>query len=285
MSKTYEYKKRQLKVLRCFLMSAFFLLFCVFPAVASDGLMKMHFIDVGYGDAILIELPDGEAALIDSGPADYAGRLTEYLSGRDIKNFKIAILTHPHKDHFGGFLSLVNKWPIGKFYINGDTSRAEKGYDVLIKKIKGAGTPIIILKEGDELAPAEEDFRISVLNPSALERSANENALVLHVIFKDTSFFLTSDILGLQQERIIEHYPQVKTANIIEVSHHGRTITERFVGSFGDNSVFIVSTGANEHGKIFVEELDKFKGKVLRTDLHGSIEIQSDGHQVKVIHE
>ena len=166
-------------------MAFFFFALCFSPALASDGLMKIHFIDVGYGDAILIELPKGETVLIDAGQSEYAGRLLKYLTDRNIENLETAILTHPQEDHFGGFFSLIKKWPIGKFYINGDTQRAVDGYDDLIKTMEDNRVPITILQEGDELLLGGKGVRFSVLHPSVLEGSVNENALVLWIVFKE----------------------------------------------------------------------------------------------------
>ncbi|MCK5259478.1 MAG: MBL fold metallo-hydrolase [Candidatus Omnitrophica bacterium] len=247
--------------------------------------MTIHFIDVGYGDAILIELPDGEAVLIDAGLPEYAGRVTEYLAGRNIKDLQTAILTHPHENHFGGFLSLAKKWPMGKFYINGDADRAEEGYEDLMKTLEGKQVPVTILKEGDELLLGGEKVRFSVLHPSGLTGSANENVLVFWVVFNETSFLLTSDIQELQQDELLARYPQVRSANVVQVPHHGGRMTDLFASSFENDVMFVVLTGTNDYGKPFVEELDKLKGEVFRTDLHGSIVLQSDGYQVKVINE
>lgn len=252
---------------------------------AAEDTIRLHFIDVGYGDAILIELSDGRNILIDAGEQQYVDRLTGYFSSLQIRNFDTVILTHPHKNHFEGFLSLVGKWPIGKFYTNGDTLRAEEGYDDLLLKIKEAGIPLVILREGDELPFEGMDFRISVLHPSFLDGSANENVLVLWVEYEETSFLLTSDIQVPQQERIVEYYNQIKSANVVQVPHHGGSIADQFADSFGSDSVFVVSTGTNDYEKPFVKELDKLKGKILRTDVHGTVVVQSDGHEVKIINE
>ena len=285
MPRIFHYSRCLLRIASYFSMTCFFLTAWFSPVFASGGILKIHFIDVGYGDAILIEPPYGEAALIDAGQSQCASRLETYLSDQGIENFKTVILTHPHEDHFGGFFSVLKKWPVGKFYINGDTKRAEEGYDDLIKIIEGRQIPVTLLREGDDLPFAGTDFRILVLHPSALERPANENALVLWIVFKETSFLLTSDIQNLQQDEILECYPQVKSAHVIQVPHHGGTITDQFANSFENDSIFVVSTGANEYGRPFIEELEKLKGKVLRTDLHGPIVLQSDGYQVEVINE
>ncbi len=245
--------------------------------------MTIHFIDVGYGDAILVELPDGRAILIDAGDRKHERHLRKYLSSVNIKKLDAVFLTHPHKDHFGGFLSLMKKYSIGKFYMNGDMKPGEEGYDDLTKDIEARKIPTIILKENDEILLGDEGVRLIVLHPSELEGSVNENALVFWLIYQETSFLLTSDIQPSQQDELLARYPEVKTANVIQVPHHGGRITDQFAGIFGDKALFIVSTGENEYGKPYPEEIGKLKGEALRTDLDGAIIIKSDGHRVRVV--
>ncbi|MBN1870223.1 MAG: MBL fold metallo-hydrolase [Candidatus Omnitrophica bacterium] len=255
------------------------------PLYAAQALLRVHFIDVGYGDAILVELPDEGKVLIDAGDAPYAARLTEYLTDHKIKNLEMAILTHPHKNHFDGFLSVIEGRAIGKFYDNGDVHQAEEGYDRVVKGMQDKDIPMAILKEGDELCPGNKNVCFSVLHPSELTEGVNEDALVLRITYKEVTFLLTSDIQNPQQEELISRYPQLKSADVVQVPHHGGRIADNFAEFFGKGAIFIVSTGPNEYGKPYTEELDKLKGKVYRTDVHGPIVLQSDGYSVKVIHE
>ena len=275
-------KQQAAKIIVCFLAVW---IFSIFPSFAEEDTMNIHFIDVGYGDAILVELPNGCAILIDAGDREYAGHLRKYLISRKIKSLDAAFLTHPHKDHFSGFLSVLRKYPVGKFYINGDVNPGEEGYDDLIKDVEKRKIPTIVLKEKDEILLGNDETRLVVLHPSALEGSVNENALVFWLIFKETSFLLSSDIQERQQDELLERYPEIRAANGILVPHHGGRITGRFANAFRDDAVFIVSTGRNPYGKPFEEELDKLKGLVLRTDLDGAIMLKSDGRQVRVFHE
>ena len=109
-----------------------------------------------------------------------------------------------------------------------DTQRAEEAYDDLIKIIEGNQIPITILKEGDELLLGGGEVRFSVLHPLELEGSVNDNVLVFWIVYKETSFLLTSDMQELDQDELLARYPQVKSANIVQVPHHGGKMTERF---------------------------------------------------------
>ncbi|HQP09757.1 MAG TPA: MBL fold metallo-hydrolase [Candidatus Omnitrophota bacterium] len=256
--------------------------FAAFSFAQEDPALSVHFIDVGYGDAILIELPDRRAVLIDAGEQKYAAQLNQYLASRNIKNLAAAILTHPHKNHFGGFLSVVKKYPVAKFYTNGDSTPDDKSYADLLSEIEKRRIPAVALREGDEIFLGNKETRLVVLHPSGLTGSTNEDSLVLWLVFKNTSFLLPSDIQQRQQDGLLERYPEAKKANAILVPHHGGRITGRFASAFGEEAVFVVSTGANEYGKPFFEGWDKLKGEIFRTDLDGSIVLKSNGQEVEV---
>jgi len=267
------------------ILSCLSLILCPLSIEAGEGVLRAHFLAVGYGDAILLDLPDGGVVLVDAGSAVSVGRVEDYLSVLGIPSLQAVILTHPHENHFGGLSGLIGAWPVGQLYTNGDDDHAEEGYDGVISSVGELGIPVTVLKEGDELTLGGGAVRCSILHPSDLDGAANENALVLWIVFKETSILLTSDIQVPQQEKLIARYPQVKSADVVQIPHHGGRISDKFAEGFGDDTVFIVSTGENAYGKPLVEELEKLKGKVLRTDLQGTIIIESAGGRVEVVHE
>ena len=151
------YHKYLLKIARILLAFYFF----SFPShCLAENSIIIRFIDVGYGDSILFELTDGQRVLVDAGSLQSSDRLIEYLSSLNIDKFEKAILTHPHENHFGGFIPLVDKWPIGKFYVNGDAKRAEKGYEDLVNKIIENEISVDIIKEGNEILLVKGETRL-----------------------------------------------------------------------------------------------------------------------------
>jgi competence protein ComEC len=253
-------------------------------SLAQEPTLNIHFINVGYGDAILIELPDRRVILIDAGDEEYAASLGQYLASRNIKNLTAAVLTHPHQNHFGGFLSIVKKYPIGKFYLNGDVRADGTGYDALMRDIEKRKIPKVILKEKDEILLGDNETRLVVLHPSKVAGPVNDNSLVLWLIYKNTAFLLPADIQKPQQDRLLERYPSIKEANGVLVPHHGGPITGRFANTFGEDTLFVVSTGPKKNGNPSLERLDKLKGEIFRTDLDGTVILKSDGKAVEVLY-
>ncbi len=110
---------------------------CIFtfigsPSGAGSGPLRIHFLDAGYGDATLIEFPDLTTMLIDAGDAAFASGLMDYLRKQRITAIDTAVLTHPHKNHFGGFGALSRQMPVRRVFTNGDP-RAEEGYSEVLK--------------------------------------------------------------------------------------------------------------------------------------------------------
>jgi len=252
----------------------------------GGNMLKIHFIDVGCGDAILFELPDGKFMLIDSGSKQYAEHVRQYLTQRNITEIDTAILTHPHYDHFEGFDVLVDHFPINNFYTNGDERNPHEGYFEVIGKIKAKGIEPVVIREGMELYPDDKNVFIKILHPQKIEGSTNENAIVTWLVYGKTSFLFMSDIQVKQQERIIELFPEIQAADCIQVPHHGGRVSDSFVALSKDR-ILIVSTGKNYRGeeKPIAAEISKLQGNLLyRTDKMGDITLVSNGRKVSLIH-
>jgi len=101
---------------------ALVLLLFTFPFLStlasSDEAGRIHFIDVGEGDSILLEI-EGKSALIDTGNLISGPRLVKYLKEKGIEKLDYLILTHPHPDHIGGVFFILPVLKVEKIYDNG----------------------------------------------------------------------------------------------------------------------------------------------------------------------
>jgi len=242
--------------------------------------VRIHFIAVGYGDAALVELPDAAVIMIDAGPGSAAPNIIAYLDSLKVSAIDIAVITHPHKNHFDGFISIMEKYDVGRMYINGD-QRGEEGYNELIQLLKEKNIPVEILKRGDHLNGLPKDVSVEILNPPDLQSSVNGNAIVSWLKYKDTSVLFLSDIMEKNQRELIEAYPEINSSDCISVPHHGVSLSEEFIEHFV-NKVFIVSTGPSEFGKVDEKALKRLNGRIYRTDILGTLILESDGKTIKV---
>lgn len=267
-----------------FLLSFLLTLLCPKNIFAQDQPLRIHFLNVGFADCILIESPLKEFLLIDAGPKERVSDVLSYLNSKGIDKIHKGILTHPHKNHLEGFLTILEKLPIEEFYSNGDETRADEGYSLLIKSLNGKGIPIEILKQGSRLFLANGKITMDILNPAHLSGSTNGNSLVIWLRYQQVSFLLTADITPPEQEKLIEIFPAIQSSQCVQIPHHGGETSEKFV-EFFKNKVFVISTGPNDYGIPSPKDIGKLKGKTLRTDKEGTIILETDGKRLKMTYD
>ena len=92
-----------------FLSRLFLFLCCLFAAVpALAAGIAMHVIDVGQGDSIFVQFPNGSTMLVDAGPSDAGPTVVRYLKDLGVRKIDILVLTHPHSDHLGGMKDVLD---------------------------------------------------------------------------------------------------------------------------------------------------------------------------------
>jgi competence protein ComEC len=243
--------------------------------------LEVHFLNVGYGDSILIKFPNQTNLLIDSGRKEYGARIVEYLKAQGVTRINAALLTHPHDNHFGGFSAVFKAFPVEKFYLNGDNEHADKSYMPFFDELRGWRIPLTVLKRGQRVDSSASGIAIEVLHPDDFSGSANENAVVLWLSYGETHFLFTGDINDAEQDEMIRLYPKIKSADCIQIPHHGKDVSDVFA-EFFKRRLFIVSTGVEDGRVPNLRPLTKLKGRVLRTDLVGPVVLKSDGKTVKI---
>ena len=95
-------------------------------ADSGSNRLEIYFLDVGQGDAMILNQPGGCAALVDAGPLISGHRITDKLQELGIDALDVVIITHPHLDHFGGLFDLHSRFAIKQFYDNGATNPARE---------------------------------------------------------------------------------------------------------------------------------------------------------------
>ncbi|MDO8580790.1 MAG: MBL fold metallo-hydrolase [Candidatus Omnitrophota bacterium] len=263
---------------RCFFLLIVFLLSA---PNAFAQILRIHFMDVGYGDAILIEFPGNHAMLIDAGGRETSARTIAYVRGRGITRVDTAVMTHPHQNHFEGFFDVLAQFPVGRLYFNGE-SRGEEGVEKILEEFKRRNVPINAVKRGERLGDIVAPAEMVVLNPHDLTGSPNADSMALWLRFGQQAFLFLADIEDKQFREIIEQFPFVKEADVVQIPHHGglasetsETLRENF-----RKKIFVISTGPNKWGIPAEEDLGQLEGHVLRTDRDGTIIIETDGRRL-----
>ncbi|WP_438033821.1 DNA internalization-related competence protein ComEC/Rec2 [Sorangium sp. So ce204] len=265
-------------------------------AGAPRGVLRVNVLDVGQGDAILIDLPEGGAMLVDAGgfvgsPVDTGARvLRPLLRSRRRARLDAVVLSHPHPDHFGGLPATVEGVEVGELWDTGQGEAEGAGpvYRKLLSDLRRRGVPIVrpdalcgrprILSGAtiEVLAPCPE------LHP---DRGANDNSFVVRITYGARSALLVGDAEHEAEDALVARYGAALRADLLKVGHHGsRTSTGAALLAAVDPSIAAVSCGVrNRFGHPSPEVLSRLSARgvaIARTDRGGALTWETDGERV-----
>ncbi len=266
-----------------FFLVGFLLLALIFSAEVIAEDLLVHFIDVGQGDAILIESPE-VFILIDGGDRwSWVGEtLVSYLEERQVSTLDAIFSTHPHADHIGGLPVVMEKFDVLKIYDSGRV-HTTKTYENYLELIYELEIPYATPRRGDEITIGDLDFQVLHPGENVEDYSINNASIVLHLEYGEVSFLFPGDAEERAEREMIESGLPLE-ATILKVGHHGsRTSTNPFFLEEVTPEVGVIQVGEDNrfgHPHPEVKEiLAEEDTKVLRNDLHGNIVIKTDGEE------
>lgn len=247
--------------------------------------LLVHFIDVGQGDSIFIQFPDGRTTLIDGGTRESEDKVLSYLNSLGIEKIDYLIATHPHEDHIGGLPGVVRNFDIGKIYMPNKTANT-KIFEELLTEIKNKGLNITLV-DGFDTIIDEDNIRFVILGPNGKDYSeTNDYSIVTKLEYGENSFIFTGDMEREAEIELIENGYDLKS-DVLKVGHHGSSTSssEEFLKEV-DPDYSVISLGKdNDYGhphKETIERLNKIGTKIYRTDELGDIVIASDGENLTI---
>lgn len=247
----------------------------------AGGTLKIHYIDVGQGDSILLQ-QGGKNMLIDAGTNKSTDSLLKYLDEQNIDKIDYLILTHPHEDHIGGADKVISRFNIGTVIMPKITASTKTFKDVVsamnAKNLK-ATSPV----PGSKFKLGDADC--TILGPINSDRDdLNTYSVVLKVKYKDASFMFTGDAQASNEQDMIGRGYDLK-ADVLKAGHHGsRTSSSQdFLDRVNPRYAVISCGKGNDYGhphKQIMDRLKKMGIKVYRTDESGTIICTSNGKNI-----
>ena len=263
--------------------------------ITSRGIVELHMIDVGQGDALALRSAKGRWLVVDAGrqwKGGDAGRSTviPYLRrrGGEVVGF---VLTHPHADHAGGGASLVSALRPSHFW---DPAFIEGSavYSELLRTVVEAGVRWQRVRPGERF-----DFDgalVEFLGPDSAWTAAlddpNEASTIMRVRIGTVRFLLVGDAEQAEEAWLLEHAGGSLRADILKVGHHGSSTssTPRFLDAVAPRAALISVGAGNTYGHPSVEVLQSLhdrRARILRTDQLGSVIIRTDGSRIWIVTE
>lgn len=241
------------------------------------GKFAVHFLDIGQGDAILIQNPENEFMLIDTGDRDKDIKLMQYLENYNVKNFKYAIFTHPHADHIGSADKIVKNYGI-ETLIMPKAVNTSQTFLRLVEEIENKNLEITQPNPGQSFKFGSAEFIILAPNSEQYE-NLNNYSIALKMKYGGFSFLFTGDMEKEAENEVIgfcEKNNISLTADVLKIGHHGSsTSTQKSFLDLVSPSVSVIMCGeGNDYGHPTIQTLNRLEqsgSKIFRTDIDGDI--------------
>ena len=258
----------------------------------GGGIVEMHMIDVGQGDALALRTPKGRWVLFDAGRSwvgGDAGRSTvvPYIRRRGGDVFAF-VLSHPHSDHVGGGKSIIDALEPVEYwdaaYVAGSTPYRES--------LEAAARHRVAWRRvhpGDSLDI--DGVKIRFLAPDSVWTASlsdpNEASAVALVQYGRVRFLMTGDAEAGEEEWMLAHNADGLRADVLKVGHHGSSTssTDAFVAAVRPRVALVSVGAANTYGHPSIDvvrALGAAGAQVLRTDQLGSVVVKTDGRSLTV---
>ncbi|MFT5359741.1 MAG: competence protein ComEC [Candidatus Paceibacteria bacterium] len=266
---------QQILIVAALVFVAAFIYFIQKNNLASSEYMAVSFLDVGQGDAIFIEAPNGVQMLIDSGPDNSVlQELSKVMPFWD-RSIDVVVATHPDKDHIGGFPELFKRFKVGYVLdteVISDTgiyreylSQREK---IDAKKLSSEAGQVIVLdkKSGvyvEVLFPGENIENI---------KDKNDTSIVLRVVYGESEVLLTGDASKKVEKFLVSKYGSRLESDILKLGHHGSktSTSESFLETVSPKMAVVSAGEGNRYGHPHDDVVDKVKN--LGLDIYSTSE-------------
>ena len=257
-----------------------------FALVPSTSLLRIHVLDVGQADCILVQTPGGKNLLIDAGNNADWPLIDGFLRSKKVHRLDIVIGTHPHEDHIGSLDMVINNYNIGQIYMPKISTNTNTFRDVLLAakrrdlRINTARANVVL-----DLDPKVQAV---ILAPNKETYSdLNDYSAVLKLTYEENVFLFMGDAGVVVETEILTENAKQVDADVLKVGHHGsRTATgEAFLKAVSP-SLAIISVGeGNSYNHPHDETISRLVENgipILRTDRDKTILIVSDGKTIKL---
>jgi beta-lactamase superfamily II metal-dependent hydrolase len=259
--------------------------FVVLDIKNRERYLTVAFLDVGQGDSIFVEAPNGNQILIDGGrDRKILESLGQVMPFYDF-HIDAVVATHPDSDHIGGLIPVFDKYIIDKYISTSVTSDTET-YTVLEGAVSKEGVDILEPTLGDKIyLDTDKNIYLETLSPLGIVTDdKNDSSLVFVLVYGESEYLLTGDISKDVEIEILNREENLDI-DVLKVGHHGSsTSTSVELLSATTPEISIISAGKNNryghpHQEV-IDSLNMIGSEILQTKDLGTIITRSDGYSI-----
>ena len=233
-----------------------------------SGDTKVHFIDTGHSDSVLIE-NNGKFALIDAGDRDDDTTVKSYLTGQGVKRLEYLIITHFHADHFGAADTVVTDFEVGTTFVSNGNADTQV-YQDFINSLSNKGLKPSVPLEGGEVSLG--NATLTFYNTRGGNSNENNNSLVTLLQSGSRKALFTGDA----ESQVEANLTNIGDVDLFKAGHHGSDTsnTSSLLNRIKPEHVVIMAGANNKYGHPSAEVMNRFKSlgiPVYRTDEQGTI--------------
>lgn len=253
--------------------------------------LQITFLDVGQGDGICMELPDGRVYLMDGGSSDVSKvgnyRLVPFLKAKGIRKIDAVFLSHGDADHINGIAELLEEKQMSIDCICLPAGAEQEEFVEIRDLARARNISVRTIQAGDFWE--NNGAKFWCLNPADVTASGNAASIVLYMEYQDFSMLLTGDLEGEGEKSVaaLLRSNAITGISVLKVAHHGskNSTKEEFLRQCSP-AVAVISCGEhNTYGhphKETLERLNDMGTAVYRTDCSGAVQITVSGSHMKV---
>ncbi len=272
------------------------------PVIASNrervGRLRVTFLDVGQGDAAIVEAPDGQVVVVDGGGhpgtderyGDPGSRtVVPFLRRRGIDRIDWLAPSHPDDDHVQGLIAVARAFPVDHVLDGGVSDDGSDACARLRELLRQKQVPIMRAQRG-VVIPLGKDTTLEVLHPTDplltdTRSVTNANSEILRLRYKNAVFLFTGDCEEAAEASLLASGVSVR-ADVLKVGHHG----SRFSSSAAflravHPSIAVISSGRENNfghpAPVVLEKLKAVDATIYRTDRQGAIVIETNGEWIR----
>jgi competence protein ComEC len=252
-----------------------------------DSRLHVSFLDVGEGDAILIQA-DGQNILVDGGPSPQA--ISHELSTKLPfwnRNIDMLILTHPHLDHLSGLVEVLHRYQV-RSVLAPNLTADNPVYGEWLSVLREKNLELTYADRGQQIILKNQTL-IEVLNPVYVASPGEESdferqGIVLNVCLGNNNFLLTADIDRETEWRLLKARIEPRST-VLKAAHHGSNTSTsiEFLATVQPQFVVISNGADNPFGHPSPDVLGRLQNQITyRTDISGTVEFTTDGKNLWV---